>query len=153
MNKQSEHFLFGNETEIEDLGNGLKRQMLGFNHEQTQQYRTTVFDVLNQKAVIEFFVHPLGNVKPGIRIVSPAPSQSIVTGAFNLRARVIVTDDRKIEDKSIVTKFNGVKINYLNGDTDKTLSSVDKLKLAEIYDEYEKLYGEEIAKIYASEDS
>ena len=33
MNKQSEHFLFGNETEIEDLGNGLKRQMLGFNHE------------------------------------------------------------------------------------------------------------------------
>ncbi|WP_032094293.1 MULTISPECIES: cupin domain-containing protein [unclassified Alteromonas] len=33
MNKQSEHFLFGNETPTEDLGNGLKRQMLGFNHE------------------------------------------------------------------------------------------------------------------------
>lgn len=139
-----------------DQSNTVKENVsvdLVFNHEQTQQYRTTVFDVLNQKAVIEFFVHPLGNVKPGIRIVSPAPSQSIVTGAFNLRARVIVTDDRKIEDSNIVTKFNGVKINYLNGDTDKTLSSVDKLKLAEIYDEYEKLYGEEIAKIYASEDS
>jgi quercetin dioxygenase-like cupin family protein len=33
MNKQSEHFLFGDETPIEDLGGGLKRQMLGFNHE------------------------------------------------------------------------------------------------------------------------
>ena len=33
MQQQSEHFLFGNETEIEDLGGGLKRQMLGYNHE------------------------------------------------------------------------------------------------------------------------
>ena len=30
---QSEHFLFANETEIEDIGGGLKRQMLGYNHE------------------------------------------------------------------------------------------------------------------------
>ena len=27
---QSEHFLFGGETEIEDIGGGLKRQMLGY---------------------------------------------------------------------------------------------------------------------------
>ena len=33
MDIQSEHFLFGDKTEIEDLGNGLKRQMLGYNHE------------------------------------------------------------------------------------------------------------------------
>jgi quercetin dioxygenase-like cupin family protein len=33
MQKQSAHFLFANETEIEDIGGGLKRQMLGFNHE------------------------------------------------------------------------------------------------------------------------
>ncbi|AXR07288.1 cupin domain-containing protein [Salinimonas sediminis] len=33
MEKQSEHFLFADKTEIEDLGNGLKRQMLGYNHE------------------------------------------------------------------------------------------------------------------------
>ena len=33
MQKQSAHFSFGNETEIEDLGNGLKRQMLGYNEE------------------------------------------------------------------------------------------------------------------------
>ena len=33
MQKQSEHFLFANETEIEDLGEGLKRQILGFNDE------------------------------------------------------------------------------------------------------------------------
>ena len=33
MGKQSEHFLFTNETEIEDLGDGLKRQMLGYNDE------------------------------------------------------------------------------------------------------------------------
>ncbi|WP_137168181.1 cupin domain-containing protein [Salinimonas lutimaris] len=33
MNKQSELFLFGNETEVEDLGGGLKRQMLGYNEE------------------------------------------------------------------------------------------------------------------------
>lgn len=30
---QSEHFSFGNETEIVDIGGGLKRQMLGYNHE------------------------------------------------------------------------------------------------------------------------
>lgn len=30
---QSEHFLFAQNTEIEDLGGGLKRQMLGFNQE------------------------------------------------------------------------------------------------------------------------
>ena len=30
---QSEHFLFANETEIEDIGGGLKRQMLGYNQE------------------------------------------------------------------------------------------------------------------------
>ncbi|MFT7007002.1 MAG: quercetin dioxygenase-like cupin family protein [Colwellia sp.] len=30
---QSEHFLSGKETEIEDIGGGLKRQMLGYNHE------------------------------------------------------------------------------------------------------------------------
>jgi len=30
---QSENFLSGNETEIEDIGGGLKRQMLGYNHE------------------------------------------------------------------------------------------------------------------------
>lgn len=30
---QSEHFSFGSETEIEDLGGGLKRQMLGYNEE------------------------------------------------------------------------------------------------------------------------
>ena len=30
---QSAHFSFGNETEIEDIGGGLKRQMLGYNHE------------------------------------------------------------------------------------------------------------------------
>jgi quercetin dioxygenase-like cupin family protein len=30
---QSENFLFGNETEIEDIGGGLKRQMLGYNQE------------------------------------------------------------------------------------------------------------------------
>ena len=33
MSKQSDLFLFGNATEIEDLGGGLKRQMLGFNEE------------------------------------------------------------------------------------------------------------------------
>ena len=33
MQKQSAHFSFGDKTEIEDLGNGLKRQMLGFNEE------------------------------------------------------------------------------------------------------------------------
>ncbi|QPG05017.1 cupin domain-containing protein [Salinimonas marina] len=33
MNQQSEMFLFGSTTEIEDLGNGLKRQMLGYNEE------------------------------------------------------------------------------------------------------------------------
>ncbi|MCL1068147.1 cupin domain-containing protein [Shewanella olleyana] len=33
MMKQSAHFSFGNETEIEDIGGGLKRQMLGFNEE------------------------------------------------------------------------------------------------------------------------
>ena len=30
---KSENFSFGNETEIEDIGGGLKRQMLGYNHE------------------------------------------------------------------------------------------------------------------------
>jgi len=30
---QSENFLFANNTEIEDIGGGLKRQMLGYNHE------------------------------------------------------------------------------------------------------------------------
>jgi len=30
---QSEHFSFGNETKIEDIGGGLKRQMLGYNNE------------------------------------------------------------------------------------------------------------------------
>jgi quercetin dioxygenase-like cupin family protein len=30
---QSEHFLYANETEIEDIGGGLKRQMLGYNDE------------------------------------------------------------------------------------------------------------------------
>ncbi len=30
---QSEHFSFGNETEIVDLGGGLKRQMIGYNRE------------------------------------------------------------------------------------------------------------------------
>ncbi|BDX05448.1 cupin domain-containing protein [Planctobacterium marinum] len=33
MQKQSEHFLFAHETEIEGLGGGLKRQMLGYNQE------------------------------------------------------------------------------------------------------------------------
>ena len=33
MTKQSDHFLSGNETPIEDLGGGLKRQMLGYNEE------------------------------------------------------------------------------------------------------------------------
>ncbi len=33
MQKQSANFSFGNETEIEDLENGLKRQMLGYNEE------------------------------------------------------------------------------------------------------------------------
>ncbi|WP_215396503.1 cupin domain-containing protein [Rheinheimera oceanensis] len=31
--KQSAHFSFGEESEIKDLGGGLKRQMLGFNEE------------------------------------------------------------------------------------------------------------------------
>lgn len=31
--RESEHFIFGNEAEIEDLGDGIKRQMLGFNDE------------------------------------------------------------------------------------------------------------------------
>ncbi|WP_410369316.1 cupin domain-containing protein [Catenovulum sp. 2E275] len=30
---QSEHFSFGNKTPIEDIGGGLKRQMLGYNEE------------------------------------------------------------------------------------------------------------------------
>mgnify|MGYP003384747847 FL=1 len=30
---QSERFTLGNEAEIEDIGGGLKRQMLGYNHE------------------------------------------------------------------------------------------------------------------------
>jgi len=33
MQKQSALFLSGNETEIEDIGGGLKRQMLGYNEE------------------------------------------------------------------------------------------------------------------------
>ena len=33
MQTQSEHFLFASDTPIEDLGGGLKRQMLGYNHE------------------------------------------------------------------------------------------------------------------------
>ena len=33
MNKESEHFLDGTEAEIEDIGGGLKRQILGYNHE------------------------------------------------------------------------------------------------------------------------
>ena len=33
MSNESEHFTFASEAEIEDLGGGLKRQMLGYNHE------------------------------------------------------------------------------------------------------------------------
>ena len=33
MSKQSNHFISGAEAEIEDVGGGLKRQMLGYNHE------------------------------------------------------------------------------------------------------------------------
>nr|WP_136251035.1 cupin domain-containing protein [Ningiella ruwaisensis] len=33
MQQQSEHFMFGDKSPIEDIGGGLKRQMLGFNHE------------------------------------------------------------------------------------------------------------------------
>lgn len=33
MSQQIELFLFTDSTEIEDLGGGLKRQMLGYNHE------------------------------------------------------------------------------------------------------------------------
>ncbi|MCU4674031.1 cupin domain-containing protein [Catenovulum sp. 2E275] len=33
MMSQSEHFSFGNKTPIEDIGGGLKRQMLGYNEE------------------------------------------------------------------------------------------------------------------------
>ncbi|WP_209327473.1 cupin domain-containing protein [Pseudoalteromonas sp. PA2MD11] len=33
MTKQSEHFTFASDAEVEALGNGLKRQMLGYNEE------------------------------------------------------------------------------------------------------------------------
>ncbi len=33
MNKESDHFLDGSTAEIEDVGGGLKRQILGYNHE------------------------------------------------------------------------------------------------------------------------
>ncbi len=33
MNQQSSQFLFSNELDVEDLGGGLKRQILGYNHE------------------------------------------------------------------------------------------------------------------------
>jgi len=33
MPKQSEHFMYTSKTEVEDLGEGLKRQMLGYNNE------------------------------------------------------------------------------------------------------------------------
>lgn len=33
MKKQSPHFTFAAKAEIEDLGGGLKRQVLGYNHE------------------------------------------------------------------------------------------------------------------------
>ncbi|GLX85494.1 cupin [Thalassotalea loyana] len=33
MKNESAHFTFGDEAEIEDLGGGLKRQMLGYNDE------------------------------------------------------------------------------------------------------------------------
>ena len=131
----------------------IKDIAIAFNHPDTQQYRITVEDTLGLKSITEFFVHPLENIKPGIKIVSPEANQSIVSGSFNLLVRAIVTDDRELTEDSLRIVVGGIERKLEEITKNGELTETDIRSLAEIYDGYEALYGEEIAQTYATSES
>ncbi|MBU1171347.1 MAG: hypothetical protein KKD44_17450, partial [Proteobacteria bacterium] len=126
------------------------------------QYDVVVIDNLSNKTTRSFIVHPLENMAPQVRIVSPAQDQKIVAGARNLQVGVVVTDDSKLISNDIDVYANGVKLSLLSDDSELERFGETSIvggdgvvvqAFSSIYDEIEALYSVEYAEKYGKKES
>ncbi|WP_042143167.1 Ig-like domain-containing protein, partial [Pseudoalteromonas sp. '520P1 No. 412'] len=121
-----------------------------FSYAELQQYEVRITDNVGNLNSNRFYVHPLENIVPGIRITSPAEQSYITAGSFNLKVRVLVTDDMPISDGKVVMYANGLKLQMLADSLiDTELNSTDIQFLNEIYDDFQRNYGTDVANDYA----
>ena len=80
-----------------------------FAQSEVTEYQVDVTDVNDVVSSVRFIVHPLENIQPQVRIVSPVQGSDIVSGAVNLRAVLAFTDDRAIDADDIELYVNGVR--------------------------------------------
>lgn len=116
------------------------------------EYESIVTDTLNQKTVRRFLVHPQQNVTPAVRITSPADNQSIVAGTFTLAVGIVQADDRPLPNSSVEFYANNIKLSsYLRGNVSGLGGSPEAREQAfnSIYDEFEKKYGQVVAREFA----
>ncbi|WP_198590469.1 Ig-like domain-containing protein, partial [Shewanella sp. 10N.286.52.B9] len=127
---------------------------VSFQYAKTQQYELRVIDNVGQQSQLRFYVHPLANIVPGIRISQPAQDQYIAAGSFNLKARVIMTDDMPLDKSKVKIAIDGIELAAVpKEDLSSELTEIDLQLLEEIYDDFEHNYGLNIAEDYARSDA
>ncbi|MEM1350114.1 MAG: Ig-like domain-containing protein, partial [Myxococcota bacterium] len=122
----------------------------------SKRYMMRATDEQGQTSERTFFVHPVQNIAPEVRFVSPIANQNIVAGTPNLVMEVMVVDDRPIDWTSLTVSIDGVELAPpLPGtriDTEDSLAA-RHTQLTSIYTSLKEKYGESVAKRLATETS
>ena len=118
-----------------------------FDEFQSTSYLAIARDSLGQETARSFVVHPLENIAPEIRILTPADGQSVAAGTFRILLGVLQTDDRAIDPGSMEVHANGVRLDAL-GETsagDLVQSPSYEQGLLSIFDSLEQKYSADVA--------
>ncbi|KPA12609.1 Cell surface receptor IPT/TIG domain protein, partial [Candidatus Magnetomorum sp. HK-1] len=146
------------------------QEELVFDQTVPTHYKMIVTDTNGRTSEKSFLIHPISNMSPEIRIISPAQDQMIVAGTFQIKVRVVGTDDRIINENNIEIFANNIRLSPIESyfgddesDNEITKSLLKDMSLSDdihaqqafesIYDSIEFRYNESFAKEFGTTES
>ena len=148
----------GNSCPAQPIRHDAVSTVVQFNELSSTRYDVELEDTYGNLTTRSFLVHPLANMVPGIRIVSPADNQFIAAGTFRIAVGVVAADDRKLSLSKLEFFVNGTPLTTLDSESMSTLMStggdgrIDQA-FASIYDDIEQNYTIELANEYGNRNS
>ncbi|WP_215426482.1 Ig-like domain-containing protein [Agarivorans albus] len=131
-----------------------KHVEIAFLQTEPTEYVLRAIDGSQHVSERRFIVHPLANIAPEIRIVSPAADQYIVNGTVQISVGIVATDDRLLGKSQIQVFANGELLQTIESENGANASDAQiNQAIEEMYDEYERKYSVSIAEQFAKKNS
>ncbi|MEE8058698.1 MAG: hypothetical protein V3T17_12830 [Pseudomonadales bacterium] len=134
-------------TRLETVGHEIT-----FNESEPTEYEVILEDNVGNISRRSFLVHPLTNVTPEIRIITPNQDQYIVQGTFLIKVEIAATDDRILYAGDVELFANGVKLNIARDEGPIEGANILSAYL-DMYSALEQKYSVAIADDYGSQNS